>query len=476
MPDLVTAVPEILLLAAACAVVLVEVFASERYRGLVYQLSQATLVVVAVALVAVYPEGRVEAFAGMLVRDPVGSVAAFFILVVGFFVFLYAREYLEARSLPQGEFYILGLFAILGMMVLVSAGSLLTVYLGLELLSLSLYALVAVSRDSRSASEAAMKYFVLGALASGMLLYGISMIYGATGTLDIAAIAGAAQTAETPRVVLLFGLTFLVVGIAFKLGAVPFHMWIPDVYQGAPTAMTLFISSAPKLAAFGMAFRLLVEGLPQLVTEWQQMLIGLAVLSMATGNIIAIAQTNLKRMLAYSTIAHVGFLLLGFIAGAPSGYAAALFYTVVYALMSTGAFGMIILLGRAGFEAESLDDFRGLNERSPWFAFVMLVLMFSMAGVPPLLGFWAKWSVLLEIVQAGLVWLAVVAVVFAIIGAFYYLRIVRLMYFEKPQDVAPITAAQGMRVMLSVNALAILVLGIYPGALMGVCAAALGAG
>ena len=474
MRDLLTALPEILLLSAACVVLLVEAIATDRYRALVYQLSQATLVIVAATLVGLFPEARTEAFAGMFVRDPVGGVVGVSILVVGYFVFGYAREYLEARSILRGEFYVLGLFAILGMMVLVAAGSLLTIYLGLELLSLSLYAMVALHRESEAASEAAMKYFVLGAIASGMLLYGISMLYGATGALDLRTVALAAAGTEAPRVVLVFGLVFLVVGLGFKLGAVPFHMWIPDVYQGAPTAMTLFISSAPKLAAFAMTFRLLAEAMPSLSSEWQQMLIGLAVLSMAIGNVVAIAQTNLKRMLAYSTIAHVGFILLGFIAARPGGYAAALFYTIVYALMGMGAFGMIILLGRAGFEADRLEDFRGLNERSPWSAFTMLVLMFSMAGVPPFLGFWAKWSVLAAVVGSGFVWLAVVAVGFAIIGAFYYLRVIRLMYFDKPEDLAPISAGQGMRVMVSVNALAILLIGLYPGPLLALCGAALG--
>ena len=474
MPDLLTALPEISLLLAACVVLLADVFTTERYRSLVYELAQAALIVTAVAVVASYSPARMEAFSGMYVLDPMASVMKLAILVVGYFVFLYSREYLDARSLTGGEFYILGLFAILGMMVLVSAASLLTIYLGLELLSLSLYAMVALHRDSDVASEAAMKYFVLGALASGMLLYGISMLYGATGTLELRAIAQAAATADSPRLVLVFGLVFLVVGLAFKLGAVPFHMWIPDVYQGAPTAMTLFISSAPKLAAFAMTFRLLVDGLPGLSGDWQQMLVGLSVLSMATGNVVAIAQTNLKRMLAYSTIAHVGFLLLGFIAATPGGYSAAMFYSIVYALTGMGAFGMIILLGRAGFEADQLEDFRGLNERSPWFAFVMLILMFSMAGVPPFVGFWAKWSVLAEVVGAGYVWLAVLAVVFALVGAFYYLRVVRLMYFDKAEDLVPITAGGAMRVMVSANALAILGLGIFPGALMALCASALG--
>ncbi len=474
MPDLVTALPEITLLTAACVVLLAEAFAGERYRGLVYQLAQASLVVTAATVVFGYPAQEVRAFAGMYVLDPVASVLKLALLGVGFFVFLYAREYLETRSAARGEFYLLGLFALLGMMVLVSAGSLLTVYLGLELLSLSLYAMVALHRDSDVASEAAMKYFVLGALASGMLLYGMSMLYGATGTLDLQGIAEAAAKTDTPRLVLVFGLVFVVVGVAFKLGAVPFHMWIPDVYQGAPTAMTLFISSAPKVAAFAMTYRLLVDALPGLAADWRQMLLVLALLSMAIGNVVAIAQTNIKRMLAYSTIAHVGFLLLGFIAATPAGYSAAMFYTVVYALTGMGAFGLVILLGRAGFEADRLEDFKGLNERSPWFAFVTLVLMLSMAGVPPFVGFWAKWSVLAQVVAAGYVWLAVAAVGFAIVGAFYYLRVVWYAYFDKPADELPITSGQPMRVMLSVNALAVLGLGVYPGALMAVCAAAVG--
>jgi NADH-quinone oxidoreductase subunit N len=474
MPDLIPAIPEILLLAAACVVLLADVFASERYRSLAYQLAQASLVMTGAAVLAGYPEAPAAAFSGMFVHDAMGSLLKLAVLTVSYLVFLYSRPYLEDRGLLGGEFYALGLFAILGMMVLVSAGSLLTIYLGLELLSLSLYALVALNRDSETASEAAMKYFVLGAIASGMLLYGISMLYGATGTLDIEGVALAAAKPETPRVVLVFGLVFLVVGLGFKLGAVPFHMWIPDVYQGAPTAVTLFISSAPKLAAFGMAIRLLAEGLPPLVSEWQQMLVALAVLSMAVGNVVAIAQTNLKRMLAYSTIAHVGFLLLGILSGTPSGYATAMFYTMVYALMGTGGFGMIILLSRAGFEADRIEDFKGLNERSPWFAFMMLVLMFSMAGVPPFLGFWAKWSVLREVIRADLVWLAVVGVVFAIIGAFYYLRVIRLMYFDRAEDLTPVAAGGGaMPIMLSVNALAILALGLYPSGLLALCVAAI---
>jgi NADH-quinone oxidoreductase subunit N len=387
--------------------------------------------------------------------------------------FLYARDYLRDRGLFRGEFFVLGLFAVLGMMVLVSAASLLTLYLGLELLSLCLYALVAFDRDSPTASEAAMKYFVLGALASGMLLYGMSMLYGATGSLNLAEIAAALSGRGTDDLVLVFGVVFLVVGVGFKLGAVPFHMWIPDVYHGAPTAVTLFVGSAPKLAAFAMAMRLLVDGVESLHSDWQQMLVVLSVLSMGVGNLLAIAQSNIKRMLAYSTIANVGFLLLGILAGTPEGYSAALFYTITYVIMVSGAFGVVIYLSRAGFEAEALEDFKGLNQRSPWIAFVMMLVMFSTAGVPPLVGFYAKLSVLKAVVDVDMVWLAVVAVVLSIIGAFYYLRIIKLMYFDDPVSDEPVLGSLDTQVLLSVNGLALAVLGIMPGWLLGVCAAAL---
>jgi len=360
------------------------------------------------------------------------------------------------------------------MMVMVSAHNFLTIYLGLELLSLSMYAMVAMHRESQKASEAAMKYFVLGALASGMLLYGISMLYGTTGSLDLAVVAEKITNGEVAhKSALVFGLVFIVIGLAFKLGAVPFHMWIPDVYQGAPTAVTLFISSAPKLAAFAMLMRLLVEGTQPLQADWQGMLIFLSILSMAIGNIVAIAQTNIKRMLAYSTISHVGFLMLGVIALTQSGYAASMFYTITYTLMSLGAFGIVILLSREGFESENISDFKGLNERSPWYAFVMLIMMLSMAGVPPFLGFWAKWSVLSELVQSGFVWLAVIAVFFSVIGAFFYLRIVKMMYFEKLEDDTPITASTDMRIVLSANGVLILLLGVIPQTLMAICLRAL---
>jgi len=369
---------------------------------------------------------------------------------------------------------VLMLFATLGMMVMISASHFLTLYMGLELLSLSLYALVALQRDSAVAAEAAMKYFVLGALASGMLLYGMSMLYGATGSLEIAKVAAVLQQGLGNNTVLVFGLVFVVAGLAFKLGVAPFHMWIPDVYQGAPTAVTLFIGTASKVAALGFVLRILAQGLQPLSPDWQSMLVIMAVLSMAVGNIAAIAQTNFKRMLAYSTIAHMGFLLLGLLAADINGYTSAMFYTISYVLMGLGSFGMILLLSRKGFEAENLDDLKGLNQRSPWFAFMLLLIMFSLAGIPPTIGFYAKLSVLQAVIHAGYTWLAVVAVIFSLIGAFYYLRVVKLMYFDKPHDMTPITPQSDMRILMSANGLGMLALGILPQPLMALCAYAIG--
>jgi NADH-quinone oxidoreductase subunit N len=366
---------------------------------------------------------------------------------------------------------VLSLFATLGMMVMISANHFLVLYLGLELLSLSLYAMVALPRDSGNSTEAAMKYFVLGALASGMLLYGMSMIYGATGSLEVTEVAQRIFDGDAIPTILIFGLVFVVAGIGFKLGAVPFHMWVPDVYHGAPTAVTLLIGTAPKLAAFAFIMRLLVEalGMQQLLVEWQQMLVLLAVASLAIGNITAIAQTNLKRMLAYSTISHMGFLLLGILSGTLEGFGAAMYYTVIYVLMALGTFGMILLLSRQGFEAENLEDFKGLNQRDPWYAFIMMLLMFSMAGIPPTMGFWAKLFVLQAVLSVGYVWLAVVAVLFSLIGAFYYLRVDKLMYFDAPTDSAPIDPRADIRALMSANGLAVLVLGLAPGSLLTIC-------
>jgi len=471
--DIVLLLPEITLLSLACAVLIIDTFSRDPLRNVTYLLGQLSLLITAILVIYLYPDETTYAFGNSFVSDSMSTVLKAVICVITFVVFLYSHDYLKKHEWMKGEYFVLGLFAVLGMMVMVSAYSLLIVYLGLELLSLSLYAMVAMHRESQAASEAAMKYFVLGSMASGMLLYGISILYGVTGSLELDALAIQISEHSEHGILLVFGLVFVIVGIAFKLGAVPFHMWIPDVYQGAPTSVTLFISSAPKIAAFAMAIRLLVNGMHPLLGDWQEILIILSVLSMATGNIIAISQSNIKRMLAYSTIAHIGFLLLGLLSGSQEGFAAAMFYVITYALMSTGAFGIVILLSRRGFESDNLDDIKGLAERNPWFAFIMLILMFSLTGAPPFLGFWAKWFVLKEVVASGYVWLAAIAVLFAIIGAYYYIRIVKLMYFDKPETMTAIKASQQMRFALSINGLALLIIGLMPGLLMSLCITAL---
>ena len=474
MPNFMPALPEIFLLSMACIILIADLYVTDRNRVITYALSLLSLAITAILTLGVQSAEAVYTFDGSFVNDRMGTVLKFFVYLVTAVVFVYARPYLQARNLFKGEFLVLGLFGVLGMMILISAHNLLTIYLGLELLSLSMYAMVALHRDSINASEAAMKYFVLGALASGILLYGMSLLYGVTGSLDISELGQSVTALKDDKgVVLGLALVMVIVGMAFKLGAVPFHMWVPDVYHGAPTAMTLYIGAAPKIAAFAMVMRLLVEGLGEMHSQWQDILVIMAILSMAIGNVIAIAQSNIKRMLAYSTISHVGFLLLGILSGNDAGYSAAMFYAIAYALMSMGGFGMILLLSRAGFESDQLNDLRGLNERSPWFAFMMLILMFSMAGVPPTLGFYAKLSVLQAVVGADLTWLAVVAVIFSIIGAFYYLRIIKLMYFDKPEAEARIESSTEMKAVLSVNALAILLLGLMPGQLMALCTVAL---
>ena len=478
--------PEVLLLLGACVLMIFDLYAKDEGRRASFALAQFILLACAAATLFILwvNSGRSlllfdrsflsDAMSGVLKLVAYGAVSA---------ALAYSRRYLLDRGLLRGEFLTLLLFALLGMMVMVSASSFLSVYLGLELMSLCLYALVALNRDSALATEAAMKYFVLGALSSGLLLYGMSMIYGATGTLDIPAVArevARLSASATERHFLVFGLVFVVAGLAFKLGVVPFHMWIPDVYHGAPTPVTLVISAGPKLAAFAMAIRLLVNGLPGLAADWQQMLALLSLASMALGNIVAIAQTNLKRMLAYSAIGHMGFMLLGLLSGVVDGnarnaadaYSAALFYAVVYAIMSVGAFGMLLYLSRAGFDCENLDDMRGLNRRSPWTAFLMLLIMFSLAGVPPMAGFYAKLAVISAAVSAGYLWLAVAAVMFSLVGAFYYLRVVKLMYFDDPVDTAPVQRQLGFGVLLSANSLALLFFGILPQPLMALCFAA----
>jgi NADH-quinone oxidoreductase subunit N len=478
--DHMPALPEVVLLIGACAVMLVDVYSKDQRRTATFAAAQAVLLACLLSTAWVLWVGGVQRFIlfeGLFVADLMGHVLKLVSYGAVSAALVYSRQYLLDRGLMRGEFVTLLLFALLGMMVMISANSFLTVYLGLELMSLCLYAMVALDRDSPLATEAAMKYFVLGALASGLMLYGMSMIYGATGSLTLNEVAGrlAVLSSDTDRQLQAFGLVFIVAGIAFKIGVVPFHMWIPDVYHGAPTPVTLVLGSGPKLAAFAMAMRLLVGGMLPLALDWQQMLALLALLSMALGNITAIAQVSIKRMLAYSTIAHMGFMLLGLLSGvvssntlnAESAYSTALFYVIVYVVMSVGAFGMVLFLSRAGFDCEKLDDFRGLNRRSPWFAFVMLLLMLSLAGLPPTVGFYAKLAVLQSAVAAGQVWLAVAAVVFSLIGAFYYLRIVKLMYFDEPKDTAPLGGSLGVRVLMSANGLVLLIFGIVPQPLVG---------
>ncbi|MDH5731618.1 MAG: NADH-quinone oxidoreductase subunit NuoN [Gammaproteobacteria bacterium] len=467
--EFIPLMPEIFLLSMACIILIVDLYLSDANRSITYGLSVISLAITGLITFQLMPTSPEVVLAGTFVSDQMSAVLKMFVYLVTAIVMVYSGKYLKDRSLYKGEFFVLVLFGVLGMMVMISAHSMLTIYLGLELLSLCLYALVAMHRDSMNATEAAMKYFILGALASGLLLYGMSMLYGASGTLDLGELAKFIAAGDQTDLVLLMGAVFVVVGLAFKLGAVPFHMWVPDVYHGSPTATTLFIGTAPKLAGFAMIMRLMVEGMGDLHAHWQEYLIILAVLSMVIGNVIAIAQTNLKRMLAYSTIAHMGFVLLGILAGNEQGYSAAMFYTIAYAIMGLGGFGMILLLSRKGFEAEDLNDFKGLNDRSPWFAFMMLIFLFSMAGVPPTLGFYAKLAVLQAVVNIEMVWLAIVAVIFSIVGAFYYLRAVKIMYFDKAEDHSPITSSADMRATLSANGLLVVALGIYPSGLIALC-------
>jgi NADH-quinone oxidoreductase subunit N len=467
------AAAEIFLACAACAVLLADLFVPERRRVVTWWLSLAALGGTAACLLLTAPDGRLVTLSGAFVADPLAQLLKLFTCAVVAVTFLYSRDYLRERALFKGEYYVLGLFATLGIFVMISAHSMLSLYLGLELMSLSLYAMVAFNRDSPMAAEAAMKYFILGAVATGSFLYGTSILYGVTGSLDLGEIARRTSELDALNLPVLVALSFILVGVAFKFGAVPFHMWLPDVYQGASTPVTLFIGTAAKVASLAMIFRVVVEGLGPMQSSWSDMLAVLAVLSIAIGNIVAIAQTNLKRMLAYSTISHVGFILLGILAGTVAGYQAAIYYTLAYVIMAGAAFGMIILLSRQGFEAEELDDFRGLNTRSPWFAAIMLIVMFSMAGVPPLLGFYAKFAVLAAVVEVGRTWLAVAGVLFSVVGAFYYLRVVKLMYFDAPTDAHPLLAGTDLRVVLSLNGLVVLALGIFPQALIALCVRAL---
>jgi NADH-quinone oxidoreductase subunit N len=471
--DILPVLPEALLLAAACTILVVDVFLADTRRHVAYWLTQATLALCAWFTFTTMQEQPTLAFNALVVDDVMSDLLKFFCYTAVSAMLFYARPYMAARGLFRGETFVLTLTSLLGMMVMISAHHFVTLYMGLELQALSLYAMVAMHRTSNRASEAAMKYFVLGALASGMLLYGMSMVYGATGSLDIDAVARSVAMGQGNRTLLLFGLVFVVSGLAFKLGVVPYHMWVPDVYDGAPTPVTLLIGTAPKLAAFAITLRMLATALAGLEFDWQGMLMVLSLLSMILGNLIAIAQTNIKRMLAYSTIANMGFMLLGFVAAVPNGFSAAMFYSIAYVLTSLAAFGVVLLLSREGFEADQLEDFKGLNQRSPWWAFIMLLVMFSLAGIPPTLGFYAKFTVIQAVVQQGFVWLAVVAVLASLVGAFYYLRIVKLMYFDEPVETAALEARTDARVLLSANGLALLLFGVLPQPLMGLCVIAL---
>lgn len=468
LPDLAPALPEIFVLAMACAILLIDVIGRDSRTA--YILTLGTLLGAALITAFTASPDTHFTFSGQFVDDAMGDL----LKLMGYFatlaVVVYSRAYLEDRGMLRGEYFVLALLALLGMMVMISANNFLVLYVGLELLSLSLYAMVAFQRDSAVATEAAMKYFVLGALASGLLLYGMSLIYGLTGTLELPAMAQALHEGVKDDTILAFGLVFLVAGLGFKLGVAPFHMWVPDIYQGAPSAVTLFIATAPKLAAFAFTMRLLVDGLEPAIGDWQGMLAVMAVLSLAIGNLAAIMQSNIKRMLAYSTISHMGFLLLGVLTGTFGGYSAGLFYAIAYVLMSLGTFGMVVYLSQNGMEAAELDDYKGLNQRHPWLAALLGMLMFSMAGIPPFVGFYAKLAVLQSLVGAGWTWLAVVAVLFSLVGAFYYLRVVKLMYFDAPRAEAPtLKAGADSRGLLSVNGLAVLLLGIVPQPLIALC-------
>lgn len=471
--SLLIAAPEVLVLVMACVILCADTFLSEGRRGIIHMLAMVTVVFAAIITLRHDPlvEGQpvVTAFNDMFVRDDMGDTLKLFAYATLALVFTYSKHYLRTYDLFRSDFYTLCLFSLLGVMLLISANNLVMVYLGLELTSLSSYALVAFNRTSDRGSESAMKYFVLGSMASGLLLYGMSMVYGASGSLSLPVIAEAARASGSDDILLVVGLVFMVVGIAFKLGVVPFHMWVPDVYDGAPLAATLYISTVPKLAAFAMAYRLLVDGLGDMHGDWQQMLSALAVLSMVVGNLAAIMQTNIRRMLAYSTVSHMGFVLLGLLPGTAYGYGAGLFYIVVYALMSAAAFGMLILLSGRGNDVQDLGDLKGLNQQNGWYAAIMAMVMFSMAGVPIFVGFFAKLLVIKAVLDAGMLPLAILAVVFSVVGAFYYLRVVKLMYFDEPATDVRFVAPTDFSAAISLNGVLMLALGLFSSSLIALC-------
>ncbi len=464
------ALPEIILLITVCLALLGELFLRDRMPSIAFVTASIGLAIATVVSLMYVGQYTTTIFHGLFISDDMANLMKVFIYISVFLCFFYSQHYLDERQMPKGDYYILGLFSTIGMMTLVSAHNMLTVYLGLELLSLPLYAMTAIRRTDSDASEAAMKYFVMGAIASGMLLYGISLIYAATGKLDLSEIANtiAANWKEQPAL-LSFALVFIVAGVGFKLAAVPFHMWAPDVYQGAPTSVTLFLGAAPKIAALGMMLRILTIGLVDIAPQWQQLLLVLALLSTGLGNLFALAQTNIKRLLAYSAISHMGYSLFGILAATAAGYAASLYYVLVYALMSVAAFGLLVILSRHGVEIEQIDDLKGLNKRNPWIAFMMMIVMFSMAGVPPTVGFFTKLLVLKTLVDVHMTWVAVLGLLFAVIGVFYYLRIIKVMYFEDAPDTTPLQLSKPINAIFSVNCLALLYLGIFPGVLVTAC-------
>ena len=470
--NLMPAMPEIVLLSALGIVLLVDLWTSDKNRYITHVLSLIALVAAAAAQWLVWVPQSVSTFSGMYIADGMSQLSKMVMYAATFALFVYAKPYNQVRDMFRGEFYTLTLFALSGMSVMVSAGHFLTAYIGLELLSLSLYAMIALRRDSADAAEAALKYFVLGALASGLLLYGISMVYGATGSLEFASVLANAYDGQVNTWLLKLGLVFIVVAVAFKLGAVPFHMWVPDVYQGAPTSVAAFVGTVPKIAAVVFAFRILVTGLGTTVNDWTPMLAILAVASLLVGNLAAIMQSNIKRMLAYSTVSHMGFILLAFMAGA-IGFTAGLYYAIAYVVMGLVGFGVLMLLSNEAFECEEISDLAGLNQRHAWYAFLMLLAMFSMAGIPPLMGFYAKFAVIKALLSQGFVWISVFAVVMSLIGAFYYLRVVKVMYFDKATHEQGTGSNTVAKVVLSVNALLLLVWGVMPQSVMEWCLRAL---
>jgi len=476
--QMLLAAPEFWVLVMACVILVVDLFLDEERGGIIHMLAMLTVIFAAIITLrgGYLLDGVPEAttFKESFIRDTMGDVLKVFSFLLMALIYIYSKFYLRSFRMFRADFFSLSLFSLLGVMLLISANSMLMIYLGLELISLSVYALVAFDRDSPRGSESAMKYFVLGSMASGMLLYGMSMIYGATGSLLLPDIAEAIRTQGTDDILLVFGLVFVVVGIAFKFGVVPFHMWLPDVYEGAPPAVTLFIASVPKLAAFAMAYRFLSSGLGDLHVHWESMLASLALLSIIVGNLAAIMQTNIKRMLAYSTISHMGFVMLGLLPNTAFGFGAAMYYVIVYGLMTVAAFGMVILLSARGVEAENLDDFKGLNQRHPYYAAIMGLVLFSMAGVPPMVGFFAKLMVLQAAIEAGMMWLAITAVVFAVVGAFYYIRVVKYMYFDEPDSEVAIQAPVDFGAALTLNGIMILGLGIFSSSLIAICMTSFG--